>query len=194
MMLCADRARREAILCRFALAVLIALSGRPAVADGLPAADAALSRQLADRLAAPAPLVVEGIVLDRSLLVPLYAARADAPIWADHPDWTTALATEIAGVESDGISPESLALPALQRALSDPSLGAVDRELLLTDRYLALGAVLARGRIAIASIEDDWALPAPEFDAPAAVALLEQRGGPGAALRSLAPASPLQAM
>ena len=47
-------------------------------------------------------------------------------------------------------------------------------------------AVLACGRVDLNSIEADWALPAPVFDAPLAVARLNAEG-PASALQGLAP-------
>ena len=144
--------------------------------------------QIALRLASPVPLAVEGIVLDRGRLAEIYGARGGAPLWQGHPAWTAALEAAIADAASQGIPPESLGLESLRRAHGDVALTAAERDLLLTDRFLAYGAILVRGRVAIASIEDMWALPVPVFDPASAIAGLE-RLGPTAALESLAPAS-----
>src|SRR5262249_41352836 len=89
-----------------------------------------------------------------------------------------------------GIPPESLGLTALQGALADPKLDSTDRDLLLTDRFLAYGAMLARGRVDLATVEDSWAIAAPFFDSAAAIREMEELGGPQAALQKLAPDSP----
>jgi murein L,D-transpeptidase YcbB/YkuD len=174
-------------------ALLLCLAGGPAFAEGsadaLPLAQGQSAARIAARIADPAPLTVEGLPLDRAPLVAVYTARQDAPLWEGHPDWPIALELAIAASASEGIPPESLGLTALRRALADPALSPAERDLLLTDRFLAYGAILARRRIDLASIETLWALPAPVFDPVAAVAGLEKSGGPAAGLKALAPAS-----
>jgi len=184
------RLRHRQSLAAAILALLTLLPATPSSGEDVGASDPGLSRQLAERLRSPTPLIVEGIVLDRGMLAAAYGARADAPVWTDHPDWVGALVATIASAPEQGIPAESIDLANLQRALADPRIGAADRELLLTDRYIAYGAMLGRGRLAMASVEADWILPAPAFEPLSTMALLEQAGGPAAALQILAPASP----
>jgi murein L,D-transpeptidase YcbB/YkuD len=170
----------------------LCLAGGRAIAEGttaLPPAQAQAATEIAARLADPAPLSVEGIALDRTPLVAVFSARQNAPLWEGHPDWPAGLEVALAASANEGIPPESLGLTALQRALADPALSPAQRDLFLTDRFLAYGAMLARGRIDLASIETLWALPAPVFDPITAAAGLEKMGGPAMALQSLAPAS-----
>jgi murein L,D-transpeptidase YcbB/YkuD len=186
--------RRRALPSLLAISfLLLCLAGSPAFAQGsaaaLPLAQGQTADGIAQRLADPAPLNIEGIALDRTSLVAVYKARQDAPLWEGHPDWPPGLAVAIAASAGEGIPPESLRLAASQRALADPALSPAERDLFLTDRFLAYGAILARGRVDLSSIEALWALPAPIFDPVAAVAGLENAGGPAAALQSLAPAS-----
>jgi L,D-transpeptidase YcbB len=182
--------------CRALVAAICVLLWAPVAAgraEGVSTEDpgtAATALQIAERLDSPAPLVVEGLNLDRARLAEAYRARGNAPVWVGHADWPASLAAAIAGAASQGIPPESLGLAALQRGLGDPQLSVAERELLLTDRFLAYGAILARGRIEIGAIERLWALPAPSFDPQAAIASLEQAGGPAPALQALAPDSP----
>ena len=129
------------------------------------------------------------MVLDRAPLAAVYAARGNMPIWEGRADWLADLVAAIAGADREGIPPESLGLAALQRALADPALGPAERDLFLTDRFLGYAAILARGRVDLAAIENLWALPAPVFDPLAAIAALES-AGPAAALQQLAPATP----
>jgi murein L,D-transpeptidase YcbB/YkuD len=174
-------------------ALLLCLAGGPALAEGtaaaLPSAQGQTAAQIAARLADAAPLSVEGIALDRAPLAAVYGARQNAPLWEGRADWPAALEVALAASASEGIPPESLGLTALRRALADPALNPAERDLFLTDRFFAYGAILARGRIDLASIETLWALPAPVFDPVTAVAGLEKSGGPAAALQVLAPAS-----
>src|SRR5215469_15319323 len=174
-------------------ALLLCLAASPGFAEGtaaaLPPAQGQTAARIAARLADPAPLNVEGIALDRAPLVAVYGARQNAPLWEGHADWPAALEVALAASASEGIPPESLGLTALRRALADPALSPAERDLFLTDRFLAYGAILARGRIDLASIETLWAMPAPVFDPVTAAAGLEKSGGPAAALQSLAPTS-----
>ena len=183
-------------LCRLPVIVaagllLLGLAARPGGTEGLTGTTAADQPdvEIAQRLAVPGPLAVEGILLDRAALLAVYQSRQNRPIWAGYPGWPAALETAIAASDRDGIPPESLGLASLQRALGDQALGSADRDLLLTDRFLAYGAALARGRVDMASIDPLWALPAPIFDPVAAVARLESAGGPAPALQAMVPDS-----
>lgn len=175
-------------------AFLLLFAAVPAFADSPvsapPSAEDRWAGEIQRLLASTSLLTVEGMVLDRPLLAAVYQQRQNNPIWSAHPDWLAALTAALAGAQEHGIAPESLGLSALQRALADPGLDRAKRDLLLTDRFLAYGAVLARGRIDLGAIEQLWALPAPAFDPVAAVGALEAAGGPAAALASLAPAAP----
>jgi murein L,D-transpeptidase YcbB/YkuD len=143
---------------------------------------------IGQRLAGQGPLIIDGISLDRARLALAYAARQGQPIWAGHPTWPAELEAALGASGRQGIPPESLGLPALQRALADPRLSSTDRDLLLTDRFLAYGAMLARGRVDLTTVEDSWAIAAPLFDPAAAITGLEN-AGPAAALGRLAPDS-----
>lgn len=174
-----------------ALILLCIVGQRPghgAAAEDLVKGGSDLTRQIAVRLDSPAPLIVEGLPLDRDLLTAVYRQRGNAPIWQSRPEWPAALAGALAASDDEGIPSDSLGLSAVRRALTDSELGSVERELVLTDRFLAYGAALARGRIAIASIEADWALPPPFFDPGAAVAQLSAIG-PAGALQGMLPAT-----
>lgn len=170
---------------------LLALLARacPAAADSVPSASSAYSRQIAARLESALPLTVEGLPLNRTLLVQVYQRRANAAIWAGHADWATSLEKALADADGEGIAPASLGLSNLQQALADPALAPAERDFVLTDRFLAYAAILARGRVHIGSIDALWNLPVPAFDPTEAIANLMAGGGPAAALQKLVPAS-----
>jgi len=144
---------------------------------------------LGARLAGSGPLIIEGIALDRPSLTAVYAVHQNQPIWTGHPEWAAALVTAISGSGAEGIPPASVGLAGLQHALSDSALNEVDRDLILTDRYLAYAAMLGRGRVDLTTVQDSWALTAPIFDPVWAVAQLETQGGPAVALQKMAPES-----
>ena len=67
---------------------------------------------------------------------------ATAPAVACHygksiPNGSGALFQSLADADKQGIPHKDLGLTALQRALSDPAVSPIERELLLTDRFLA---------------------------------------------------------
>ena len=67
---------------------------------------------------------------------------ATAPAVARHygksiPNGSGALFQSLADADNQGIPPKGLGLTALQRALSDPAVSPIERELFLTDRFLA---------------------------------------------------------
>jgi murein L,D-transpeptidase YcbB/YkuD len=180
-------------LCGWLLLPAIVLAD-PLLLDIRPASASATDRDPAEaireRIETPGSLLVCGQALDRGMLASVYRQRNFAPLWSGHPEWQASLATEMESSAQEGMSPESLGLAAVRCSLTDTRLGAADRELLLTDRFLAYGAALAHGRIAFDTIEADWDLPAPIFNPVAAVTSLINNGGPATALQALKPASP----
>jgi len=170
--------------------VLLVLLARvsPAAADSVPAAPS-YAQEISARLQSTMPLAVEGFLLDRALLVQVYGKRANAAIWEDHAHWAVSLQNALADAGTEGIPPASLGLQALQQALADPALAPAERDLILTDRFLAYAAILAHGRIDISSIDALWTLPAPLFDPAAAITSLIAADGPAPVLQQMLPSS-----
>ncbi len=150
---------------------------------------ASIAASLHSRIEAGGPLSVHGLLLDRASLAAVYEARSFAPLWQKHPEWGPALTAVLASAAGDGLSSDRLFPAQMRQALADPGLDASDRELLLSDRFLAYAAILARGQISPANSWPDWALRSQHFDPVAAAASLEGAGGPAAALQSLRPGS-----
>jgi murein L,D-transpeptidase YcbB/YkuD len=125
-----------------------------------------------------AGLKLDGRALDRTRLAALYQPRDFAPIWTGERE--AALVAALRGAAAHGLDPASFAVGA-----SEPQ----ERELLLTDAFLRYAAALAQGRVNSAEIESDWAMPAPHFDAAAALESAA-KGDPAAVLAALAPADP----
>ncbi len=135
------------------------------------------------------PLESAGIKLDRDMLTVAYRARDFEPVWGSQKladDLEAAL--EAAG--RDGLDPETFDLTMMKSALAASSLTPVDRELLLSDRFLAYAQVLAQGRVPPSAIEDDWLLPRPNFEPAAALGNLATSGDVSAVLAALAPSAP----
>jgi L,D-transpeptidase YcbB len=172
-----------AIMLRHTLAlVLLAVLLGTAGAIPLPAAAAAGEASLSVRavLEGEGVLPLAGRRLDRGALAALYHARDYAPIWVTAPARESALVKALAEAPAHGLDAGAFVVPAAAPA---------ERDLLLTDAFLRYGTALAQGRVSSAKLENDWSLPAPVFDAAAA---LDQAaaGDVGAVLAALAPAVP----
>jgi murein L,D-transpeptidase YcbB/YkuD len=166
------------------LATLLLAAGAPSGAVSAGTAETAQGEGLAPALrallAGDDVLKLAGRTLDRPTLTKLYEARGDQPIWVDAPEREASLRRVLAGAAAHGLDPAVFAVPKAKPE---------ERELLLTDAFLRYAAALAQGRINPTTIESDWALPVPRFDALAA--LDRAAGGdPAAVLDELAPAEP----
>ncbi len=98
---------------------------------------------------------------DAASLRAFYAARGNAPAWTD-PARVAALQAAVMGAADQGLDltwPKDLA----ERA-------AASRDVALTRLALATATALAKGRVAFDQLEQDWAIPAPSFDAAGGLA------------------------
>lgn len=171
----------------FRIFVIAAMLGMVALGVAAPAGAADLAAEIRARLEDPAPLAVGGQALDRAGLWFGYRERAFQPIWLGQPELTKAFAAALADAGTDGIEPESLRAGFLASVLADPAKSPVNRELLLSDRFLAYARALAQGQVASALIEQDWALSRPSFDAGAVLGQLAQTRDVAAATGGLRP-------
>ncbi len=151
-------------------AACLAAAVAPAAAQPAPPGLRAL-------LEAQGGLRVDGRQLDRVTLLRIYQQRDFEPLWVTAPGREATLLRALGEAAEHGLDPAAFTVPATRRER---------RELLLTDAFLRYAAALAHGRVSAKQIEDDWAFPAPAFDALAA---LDQAAGgdPGAVLGRLAP-------
>jgi len=168
------------------VAIACSLAGFAARADGPGVSADALKA----RIEGSGPLAVGGIAIDRTTLVAAYQPRGFEPLWGTRPQLAPAFLKALAAADREGLDPESFRLSALKIALDDATLPALDRELLLSDRFLAYASTLARGRLAPASVEDDWFLPQPDFDPALALQRLSAGETVEAVLQSLLPSDP----
>ena len=110
---------RFGILLAVALAVSAAIGAdRVLAADPVSLPSASPQQPIKDRLEASAPLVIDGIVVDRALLVSIYAKRAYAPVWIGHPERGAEFLAALERALADGIDPESLGASAASEARS----------------------------------------------------------------------------
>src|SRR5260221_3750365 len=132
----------------------------PVVATSFAAGDeqrAALQRLLEGET----PPVVGGQTVDGASLRRLYQLRGYDFLWVGRADRVATLGAAFDSAPDDGLDlPVPLADPR-KIASADP----VERDLLLSDGALRLATALAVGRARPEQWEDDWAIPAPSFDA-----------------------------
>src|SRR5579863_7632566 len=166
------------------LAAGTAAADEPPVTADAPAVSA---DALKTRIESTDALTAAGMTLDRAALQAGYQPRGYEPVWAEHPDLVPGFLTALAAADREGLDPESFRLGALKSALDDASLSPLDREMLLSDRFLAYAAALAHGRVAPASVYDDWFLPQPDFDSSLALQRLGGGEAVDAVLQSLLP-------
>ncbi len=113
---------------------------------------------------APAPQTIAALLdgaaadADAASLRAFYAARNDAPAWTD-PARVAALEAALAGAADQGLD---FTFP---KALAGGSGDGAARDVALTRLALAYATALAKGRVAIDQLEQDWAISAPSFDA-----------------------------
>jgi L,D-transpeptidase YcbB len=139
------------------LAWLVLGHPAPAWSDGPQAAADAITALLA-RDSADA---------DAASLRAFYAARNGAPAWSD-PAQVAALADALAKAADQGLD---FALPKA------PAEGATAaRDVALSRLALASATALAKGRVPIDQLEQDWAIPAPSFDAAAGLSAALKHG------------------
>ncbi|HKF72363.1 MAG TPA: L,D-transpeptidase family protein [Stellaceae bacterium] len=135
------------------------------------------------------PLSAGGFRLNRDTLTAAYHAHEFEPVWTA-PEMTAAFVAALADAGREGLDPESFDLSAVKSALAGSSLTPVDRELLLTDRFLAYAQVLAQGEVSPSAVEDDWLLPRPGFEPDVALGALAQSKDVHATLTALLPSVP----
>jgi murein L,D-transpeptidase YcbB/YkuD len=178
--------RLPAAILAFWLGLACVLTGVAARADESNVTADALKA----RLAGTDVLGAGGTTLDRATLAASYQARGYEPVWAKRSELAPALLAALAAADREGLDPESFRLSALKAALDDTSMPPIDRELLLSDRFLAYAAALAHGRLAPASVEEDWFLPPPDFESALALQRLSNGETVDAVLQSLLPTDP----
>jgi len=166
-------------------AVLLATAMAPA-----RAADAPAATEIQQRLAAADPILVGGFHLDRARLRAAYERRDFAPLWAARPELAGVLLTALGAAGHEGIDPEEFGLSTLQAALGGENLTPLERELLLSDRFLAYAQALAQGQVAPGAVDLDWLLARPGFDAGAVLQRVADTGDIAGVLGDLLPKAP----
>jgi murein L,D-transpeptidase YcbB/YkuD len=157
------------------------------VAASLSAAPSVEGMEIRGRLS-NAELQVAGVRLNRWLVWHLYAAYGFEPIWASRQREAAALQNAILRADGHGLDPNLFHAALIARA---PALSPADRDLVLSDAFLAYADALARGAVPLEKRKhDDEALQPGPVDVVAALQAALAAPDPGTAVEALAPNSP----
>lgn len=148
------------------------------------AGDAALE----DRLDRAGRLVVAGERLHEHLLRRFYLAHGFKPVWDSHAAAAASLSDAVLGAGGQGLDPALFHAAALSRR--GAAMPAVERELLLSDAFLAYADALARGAVPVEARYDDEDLRPEPVDVVAALDTAMAAPDPARAIARLAPSSP----
>jgi murein L,D-transpeptidase YcbB/YkuD len=160
----------------------------PPIIAAAPAANpAAGDSELRNRIDTTAGLNIAGESLRGALLRPFYAAFNFQPVWTTRPRQAEALLAAVWRAGEHGLDPE-LFHGALLR--NPTALPPIDRDLLLSDAFLAYADALARGAVPIERRgNDDLGLAPEPLDVPGALVKAVASPDPVAAVLALAPQS-----
>lgn len=168
-------------------------SGENPAGDGntlLPAVTApnagAGDSEIKTRLAGAGPLSIAGEPLHAALLRRFYDGHGGQPVWATHPAQATALWHAVLNAGDHGLDPDSFHVAAFART----GLSPIDRDMLLSDAFLAYAEALGHGAVPTEARSDDEELNPGSVDAVAAVDAALTSPDPEATLVSLAPKIP----
>lgn len=163
-------------------------SGGPSL--GLDAGPAQLSESetpLGQRIAEETPLTVGGETLHAPLLRQFYAQHGFQPVWSSHPAQANQLVTAVLSAGDQGLNPDLFHARLLRHRWT---LSPLDRELVLSDAFLAYADALARGAVPVDRRGDDQTLTPGPVDVAAILDNAITSPDPAAVLEALAPTTP----
>ncbi len=197
---CHPRSRGRAVCAAAALATLCTLAattaGAEVAATGAavavpvalePADSAAGDSQIKTRIDGVAGPVVEGEKLHGELLQQFYAAHDFQPVWSTRPTQAAALLGAVMRSGEHGLDPDLFHAALLRNPAALPP---IDRELLLSDAFLAYADALARGVLPIEERMDDEDLKPEPVSIPAVLDNAINSPDPAAVIQALAPQTP----
>jgi murein L,D-transpeptidase YcbB/YkuD len=161
----------------------------PAASPATPVSPAVLAAQantdLGKRLAGPSDLTVAGEKLNTERLQRFYARHGFTPVWTTRP--AKALTDAVLSAGGQGLSPDLFHGNMLVASTVLPPL---ERDLLLTDAYLAYADALARGALPVERRRDDEVLTPGPVDVTVALDAALDSTDPAAKIEGLAPSTP----
>jgi murein L,D-transpeptidase YcbB/YkuD len=145
------------------------------------------NRDLGELINNAPELVVAGERLNVGLLRRFYARHGFAPVWTTRQAQANSLMNAVLRAGEQGLAPELFHANLLR---STATLSPLDRELLLSDAFLAYADALARGAMPIERRRDDETLTPELIDIAVALDAAIDSRDPAAAIEALAPTTP----
>jgi murein L,D-transpeptidase YcbB/YkuD len=159
----------------------------PAPAEAAPAPVAVpVASPIRDRTDSAADLRIGGEKMHTALLRQFYAAHDFQSVWEGRKLQAEALLRAVARAGDHGLDPELFHAGLLRKL---PTLSPIDRDLLLSDAFLAYADALARGAVPIEARYDDEDLTPEPIDIAAALTRALDSPDPAALIEGLAPRS-----
>lgn len=143
--------------------------------------------EIRSRIESTAYPAIAGEPLHTALLRRFYARHDFKPVWTTRPAQVASLIGAVLRADDQGLNPDLFHGRLLRHA---PPLRPVDRDVLLSDAILAYADALTRGAVPVERRRDDEVLAPDPVDVAALVDAAIRRPDPGAALETLAPATP----
>jgi len=142
--------------------------------------------EIRSRLDSTGGLTAGGEKLHIGLLRQFYAAHNYEPVWPTHVKQAEALLADVMRAWSHGLDPELFHAAVLRKPAALPP---IDRDLLLSDAFLAYADALARGAMPIEVRMDDEDLKPEPVDVPAMLDKAIASPDPAAVIEALAPST-----
>jgi murein L,D-transpeptidase YcbB/YkuD len=181
-----------------ALAVLLAFPREAAADDPASATDAtplpviaspdapAAESEIKARLDGQGALTIGGEPVHAALLRKFYAGHDYEPIWGSRQPQATALWHAVLNARDQGLDPDLFHVAAFAKTALSPA----DREMLLSDAFLAYADALARGAYPAEARPDDQDLAPGAVDVVAKLDAAIMSGNPEGGIQALAPQTP----
>jgi murein L,D-transpeptidase YcbB/YkuD len=144
--------------------------------------------ELKARLDSSGKLTVAGERMHEPLLRRFYTAHGYQTVWDSHPAEAARLWNAVLRAGDHGLDPGLFHSTVL--AARSPALSPGERDLLLSDAFLAFADALSRGAIPIEERADDEDLVPEPVDIVAALDAAIATSNPAKAIEALAPSSP----
>jgi L,D-transpeptidase YcbB len=148
---------------------------------------AAAQTELGRRIGDGPEALVAGNRLNAERLRRFYARHGFQPVWTTRQADATALSQSVMRAGDHGLAPELFHANLLRASQSLPPL---DRDLVLSDAFLAYADALSRGVVPLERRRDDEVLTAGPVDIAATFDATLESPDPAAALEALAPQTP----
>ncbi len=143
-----------------------------------------------NRIESATGLAIAGEKLHGALLRQFYAAHNFEPVWATRQPQAQALLNAVLRAGEHGLDPDLFHGALLRNAASLPP---IERDLVLSDAFLAYADALARGAVPVEVRMDDEDLTPEPINLAAALDTTVNSPDPAAAIEALAPNSPAYA-